>query len=211
MDSPQGVGREAGNTLLVAAGRSRVGRLGRVDRGREGLLHASTRIGHDLHQVVQTLVAQSRHVLRRERGPLDQLREQLERGLQARRRHLHRGDERVPRRLHVESGAQTLSGLDQLHARIAFRALGHRARRQDGGSRQISRLVAGAAPEDQIRRHQGPAGNVNGQHLQARGQDRPLERREAVGARLAGRWALGQDLLERHAAVSSSVAPVAPS
>jgi hypothetical protein len=157
-----------------------------------------------LQKVVEPFVPQSRDLFGRERGPLDEFVEQFERGPQTRGRDLDAGRESVPAGVGVERGAEPLGCLDQFQAGVARRAFGHRSRCQNGDPGPICRLVRGPDPEDQVGRHERPTRHVDGQDLESGRQHSPLETGEVIGARLAGRRSGGQDLLECHAAGSSS-------
>ena len=126
----------------------------------------------------------------RESRPLDQLIEQFQGGPQPRRRHFDAGREDVPAGVDMEGGTEPLGGLDQLDARIAVRAFGHRpAARTVAPARSAG---SSAAPRRKIRLAEtsGRSGNVDRQDLQAGRQHGPLEAGEVVGARLARRRAV---------------------
>ena len=136
--SPDGV-RGAARRPVVRA-------RGRVDRADVRLVGAPARVGLRLDDVGQALVAEAVDLRFRERGPADDLGQQLQRGTEPRGRDVHARRRRVPAGLGVERRAEALGGLGQLDRVAQLRALGQAAGREHRRAGLPGGLVGGAGP-----------------------------------------------------------------
>jgi hypothetical protein len=137
-----------------------VRRRGLVDRRGERLVRAAARIGAGLEQVVEALVAEALDLRLGERRVEGDLREELERGLETRRRNVDADARRVPAGVGVERRAEPLRGLDEGDGVEAGRALviARAARTVAPGVGR--RLVGRAVSQDERRRHERSPGQV---------------------------------------------------
>ena len=137
-------GGQALDRVRGAAGGPAVRARRRVDRGDERLLGAAARVGLRLEEVGQPLVAQAVDLALRERRAAHDLREQLERGREAARRHVEPGGGRVPAGLGVQRGAEALGGLGERDGVADLGALGQAACGEDRRAAEVVGLVGRA-------------------------------------------------------------------
>ena len=204
---------ESLDRLARPAGRAVIGRLRRVDRAHERLVGTSSRVGPDLEEVVQALVAQPLDLGFGERRAEEDLGDELEGRCQPGGRHVDADRDRVPAGVGVERGAQPFRGLDQGDRVVALGPLGQRAGGQDGRTGHVRRLLDRPAGDDHRGRHERATRQVRDHDGEAVRQAAAGDGRELVGARRAGRGSLGDDRTvprriggRAHAATSASVA-----
>ena len=188
-------------------------RLGRIDRADERLVDPAPRVGLDLEEVVQALVAQPLDLGFRECRVEQDLGDQLQRRFQASGRDVDPDGQRIPAGVGVDRRPEAFSRLDERDRLVALRALGERAGGQHRRAGDAGRLLDGAAGDDDRGRDERPAGQVGDQDGEAVRQSAAGDGREVVRAGRAGLRPIGDDRTvalrvgrRAHAATSSSVA-----
>ena len=132
VDAPELGAVEALDRLARPAGRPVIGRVGRVDRADERLVDSAPRIGLDLEEVVQALVAQPFDLGFREGRVEQDLGDEVQGRFEPGGRHVDPDGQRVPAGVGVERGPEPFARLDQGDRVVALRALGQGAGRQHG-------------------------------------------------------------------------------